>query len=270
MFESATELPPLNELAFQFQPVVALVDGEPEWAEALIRWNLPDGTVRGPLDVLPHWLAEKRQDVFTRFSIERVAAVLAQHECAQVSINLSPRQLVSPATTGALEGLLPDVASRLRIELTEQRFGDSRRLWGCLRAVRESCGAVLLDDVTEADLNDRIPRGDLVDGVKVDRSVTLGIVDGTRRRQLEDFVSELARRVPIVVVEGVEDPSLCDQIAALGATHVQGFGVARPRAELVLPLGEPSLPVVEAAVAKASRLHLGSLLLGGGDSDLNA
>lgn len=270
MFEPSVEPPPLNELAFQYQPVAALVAREPTWLEALIRWNLPDGTVRGPLEVLPHWLADNRQDVFTRFSIERVAAVLARYEAAQVSINLSPRQLVSPVTNGVLEGLLPHVASRLRIELTEQRFGDTRRLWSSIAAVRRLCGAVMLDDVTEADLRDRIPDGDMVDGVKVDRSVTLDLVEGRRRSRAERFIAELSKRFPIVVVEGVEDVSLCEHFATLGASHVQGFGIGRPSPEPVFTLGEPSLPVVEATAAKASRLNLGSLLLGGSDSELNA
>lgn len=270
MFEPSVEPPPLSELAFQYQPVASLVPHQSTWLEALIRWNLPDGTVRGPLDVLPHWLADNRQDVFTRFSIERVAAVLARYESAHVSINLSPRQLVSPVTNGVLEGLLPHVASRLRIELTEQRFGDTRRLWSGISVVRRLCGAVMLDDVTETDLRDRIPEGDLVDGVKVDRSVTLDIVNGHRRSRAESFITELSRRFPVVVVEGVEDASLCEHVAALGATHVQGFGIGRPSAEPVFTLGEPSLPAVEATAAKASRLNLGSLLLGGGDSELNA
>ncbi len=270
MSEPSIEAPPLDELEFQYQPVAALVESEPEWLEALIRWNLPDGTVRGPLDVLPHWLVQNRQDVFTRFSIEKVAAVLGRYETAQVSINLSPLQLISPATAAVLEGLLPHVAARLRIELTEQRFGDTRRLWSSLGAVKQLCGAVLLDDVTESDLADRIPGGDLIDGVKVDRSVTLELMDAQRSRRAENFVVELSRRFPVVVIEGVEDVSLCERVAALGATHVQGFGIGRPSPEPVFTLGEPRLPAVEAIAAKASRLNLGRLLLGGGDSELNA
>src|SRR5690606_10345608 len=49
-------LPPLHELGFQYQPIVSLGEAEPLWAEALVRWRLPDGTVRGPLAILPHWL----------------------------------------------------------------------------------------------------------------------------------------------------------------------------------------------------------------------
>lgn len=262
-------MPPLHELGFQYQPIVSLSEPEAIWVEALVRWHLPDGTVRGPLQVLPHWLSEQRQDVFTRFSIERVAATLAEHDDVSVSVNLSPAQVTHPQTLASLEGLLPDVRQRLRIELTEQRFGDARRLWNSLAALRERCGALLLDDVTERDAADRIPSADLIDGVKVDRSVTGGLADGSRRRELERFVRELGERFPVVVIEGVEDPAQCDGLRELGATHVQGFGIGHPRPDPVPPLYEPRLPEVEAATAKAVRLHLGALLLAEGDSDLH-
>src|SRR5690606_9276562 len=115
-------MPPLHELGFQYQPIVSLSEPEAIWVEALARWHLPDGTVRGPLQRLPPWLSEQRQDVFTRFSSERVAATLAEHDDVSVSVNLSPAQVTHPQTLASLEGLLPDVRQRLRIELTEQRF----------------------------------------------------------------------------------------------------------------------------------------------------
>ncbi len=261
--------PPLHELGFQYQPIVSLHEPDAVWVEALVRWHLPDGTVRGPLHILPHWLSEQRQDVFTRFSIERVAATLAAHGDVHVSVNLSPAQVTHPQTLASLEGLLPEVRGRLRIELTEQRFGDSRRLWNSLAALRQRSGALVLDDVTERDAADRIPSADLIDGVKVDRSVTSGLIDASRRRELERFVRGLAERFPIVVIEGVEDAAVCDGLRELGATHVQGFGIGQPRPDPVPELYEPRLPEVEEATAKALRLHLGALLLAEGDSDLH-
>ena len=96
-------MPPLHELGFQYQPIVGFDASEPFWAEALVRWRLRDGTVRGPLHVLPHWLTEQRQDVFTRFCLERAAAALAEHRDAVVSVNLSPTQVTHPQTLSSLE-----------------------------------------------------------------------------------------------------------------------------------------------------------------------
>ncbi len=263
-------MPPLHELGFQYQPIVGFDASEPFWAEALVRWRLRDGTVRGPLHVLPHWLTEQRQDVFTRFCLERAAAALAEHRDAVVSVNLSPTQVTHPQTLSSLEGLLPEVRRRLRIELTEQRFGDSKRLWNSLATLRQRCGALLLDDVTVSDAADRIPSSDLIDGVKVDRSVTAALADRDGRGTVERFVRGLCERFPVVVMEGVEDPAICDGLRELGATHVQGFGIGQPAPELVPALHEPRLPEVEAATAKAVRLRLGTLMLAEGDSELHA
>src|SRR5690606_15001964 len=210
VFDPIVSPPPWRGLAYMYQPIVAPGVREPTWAEALVRWRLPDGTVRGPLDILPHWLAEPRQEAFTRFSIERAAATLSSHAGAVVSMNLSPNQVMHSQTITSLDRLLPAVRRRLRIELTEQSFGDGKRLWSSLALLRERCGAVLLDDLTEADARERIPSADLVDGVKVDRSVTAGLADPRLRGRLERFVRGLADRFPIVVVEGVEDPAIAD------------------------------------------------------------
>src|SRR5690606_14492260 len=209
------------------------------WSEALVRWSLPDGTVRGPADILPHWLSDQRQDTFTRFSVERVAAVLSEHAQAHVSVNLRPAQVTHPQTLTSLEGLLPSVRQRRRVELTEQNFGDTKRLWSSLAAPRERFGARLLDVLTIDAPHHRIPRADVNDAAKRARCATRVLQDAARRPRLERFVRALAGRFAIVVLEGVEDPEICDYVEALGVTLGQGFGIGHPRPELVSPLYEP-------------------------------
>lgn len=233
--------PRLNELRFQYQPIVSLSASESGWSEALVRWQLPDGTIRGPLDILPHWLSPNRHDAFTRFCIERAAAEIAARADTHVSVNLSPAQIMHPDTVHVLEGLLPSVRRRLRVELTEQRVYDMAALWGSLAVVRERCGLVLLDDVTLDDLDLRSRAGAPIDGVKIDRSVIGALAEGANRRQIVAFIREATARFDIVVAEGIEDVSICDGLRELGVSHVQGFGIARPRTELVDLLFEPGL-----------------------------
>jgi EAL domain-containing protein (putative c-di-GMP-specific phosphodiesterase class I) len=221
--------PRLDELRFHFQPVFALASGAAGWSEALVRWHLPDGTVLGPAEVLPHWLAAARQPTFTRYTLEQAAAALALRPAGHVSVNLSPAQAILPATIQTLEALLPAVRSRLRIEITEQRVRDVPGLASALAAVRRCCGGVLLDDVTPDDLDLRSHANASVDGIKLDRSVVASLASVDAGSVARRFVASVSQRFPIVVAEGVEDPHVCEALAELGVSHAQGFGLARPR-----------------------------------------
>lgn len=261
--------PRLTELRFQFQPIVSLSASEAGWSEALVRWHLPDGTVKGPLDILPHWLSPSRHDEFTRFCIERAAAVVASNRDALVSVNLSPAQIMHPATLQALEGLLPAVRRRLRIELTEQRVYDMGALWGSLAVVRDRCGLVLLDDVTLDDLDLRSRAGAPIDGIKVDRSVIARLADATDRQRIEAFLRSATERFSIVVAEGIEDTSICDGLRELGVSHVQGFAIARPRYAVAEPLYEPGLAGPLVAGQRLLSRTFGDNLSGGSPAELN-
>ena len=267
--EPQRRAPRLTELRFQYQPIVSLSAGEPGWSEALVRWQLPDGTVLGPLDILPHWLSPSRQDEFTRFCIERAAAVIAANPEALVSVNLSPAQVMHPATLLALEGLLPSVRDRLRIELTEQRVYDMGALWGSLGTLRDRCGLVLLDDVTLEDLDLRSRAGAPIDGIKVDRSVIAQLSSRDDRPRIEKFLLNATERFPIVVAEGIEDTAVCEGLRELGVSHVQGFAIAKPRYELVEPLFEPGLPSDGAHARHVLRRTFGDNLPGGSPAELN-
>ena len=230
--ESEPIQPRLGELRFMYQPVVALCEEGIGWSEALVRWLLPDGTVRGPLDVLPHWLAAPRQAAFTQHTLAQAAAALGAAPDAHVAVTLSPVQALHPVTLAVLDGLLPNIRARLRVEITEQRVRDMPALNSALAAIRARCAAVLLDDVTERDLDLRSRATDGVDGVKLDRSVVCRLASRDDAGGALAFVRAVCERFPIVVAEGIEDASVCEALAALGVTHVQGFGIARPRTEL--------------------------------------
>ncbi len=241
---------PLEALRFQFQPVVALHEGSDGWHEALIRWHLPDGTVRGPLDVLPYWLAPIRLPAFTQFTVQRAAESLQAQPDVRLSVNLSPRQVTHPVVMRLLEALLPTVRGRLIVELTEQRYRDLVGLWSSLATLGADLDVVLLDDVTCEDLQRRWRIDAPVDGIKLDRSVLARLIDPDDREGVSRLVREAAVRYAIVVAEGIEDPSQLDVLEGLGVTHVQGFGLGRPSPVL---LGDVSAQALARGTAKATQ-----------------
>lgn len=229
------ELPQLDDLGFAYQPIVPVDGGCGGWSEALLRWRSPAGELRGPAEVLPRLLAPARQGAFTRFTLERAAAVVAAVPDIVLSVNLSPAQVMHPVALNTLQRLLPGVRARLRIELTEQPVYDAAALWGCVKRIRERCDVVLLDDVTPQDLDLRSRSGAPIDGVKLDRSVVQLLADREHAARVRSFVTAVSERFPIVVAEGIEDLAVCQELVSLGVSHVQGFGIALPGNEIVGP-----------------------------------
>jgi EAL domain-containing protein (putative c-di-GMP-specific phosphodiesterase class I) len=222
------EPPPLEALRFLYQPVEPLTAHDPGWHEALVRWYLEDGTVRGPDTVLPYWLEPTRQSTFTRFTVQHAAEALHAHPEARLSVNLSPRQATHPTALCALEEVLPDLRGRLIVELTEQRYLDIGGLWASLAALGERLDLVLLDDVSAPDLERRWQLDAPVDGIKLDRSVLALLRDRDLRPRVSRLVREASFRFRIVVAEGVEALPELDLLEGIGVTHAQGFGLGRP------------------------------------------
>ena len=96
--------PPLDALRFLYQPVETLSTAGDGWHEALVRWYLEDGTIRGPDTVLPYWLEPTRQSTFTRFTVQHAAEALQAHPEARLSINMSFFSLTVP---GAIRFIVP-------------------------------------------------------------------------------------------------------------------------------------------------------------------
>ncbi|HKI59213.1 MAG TPA: EAL domain-containing protein [Trueperaceae bacterium] len=228
----ALRYPRLQDLTHQFQPIESAATGGAEWHEALVRWRLPDGTVRGPLDVLPFWLSPTRSDTFTRFTVTRAAAALLDAPGSRLSINLSPSQVTQPSALHALRTLKPELQGRLVVELTEQQIHNLDAYWQGLESLRGDCAMVLLDDVTFDDLDLRFRKGAPIDGIKLDRSLLPALLGGTYHQRAVDLVQDARERFDIVVAEGVEDPTARDHLAGLGVTHLQGFGIGRPVARI--------------------------------------
>lgn len=234
--------PRLQELTFYLQPITGSDGRTPAAFEALVRWPWPDGTVRGPLDFLGALLHGDRIEAFTRFSIIKLATLLAEHPAAPpLHLNLSPLQLSLPDTERLLHDLRPSIRSRLRVELTEQRIPDLEAYAAQVRRLAGMGVGILLDDIRPAELPERLPDRLPVLGVKLDRSVLDELLthpDGPAARTSR----LLARRGLTVTAEGIEDAGVLPHLRRLGITHFQGFGLARPQPDLLEALCDaPSL-----------------------------
>lgn len=224
--------PRFHDLTFQYQPIRTGAEGRVFAFEALVRWALPDGTIAGPAEILPHYLSPQRIEAFTEFTIREAALLLARYpELPGVTVNLSPDQLRLPRTARVLEGLRDATRERLAIELTEDATSRPDAVVRALEVVRALGFRVLLDDVTPRDVARRWTQAKLASGVKLDRSVLPELLEpGSRAgRAAHDLLERLLDLGLEVVLEGVEDAAVVPRFEALGVRLFQGFGLGRPK-----------------------------------------
>ncbi|HWI22463.1 MAG TPA: GGDEF domain-containing phosphodiesterase [Baekduia sp.] len=220
-----------------FQPQVELNTGRVAGAEALIRWSHPSRGEVAPHEMLP--VAEQTGLVprLTDWVLEHAVAAAAEwHRAGRyitVSVNVTAGTLVDTRLPERILVVLRRhelPADRLVIEVTEDAIMvDPRRCREVLVQVRRLGVEIAIDDFgtghsSLAQLK-RIPSGEL----KIDRSFVMGMHDDPLDFEIVKIAAVLGKRLALrVVAEGVEDQDTYMQLAELGCTLAQGFGIGRP------------------------------------------
>lgn len=230
-----------GEIVAWFQPQVLLETGGIVGAEALCRWQHPEWGLIGPTEFIT--VAEEIGEIESigRYMADESLAVLTECEALErpidVSVNVSPVQLLGPAFTDWLEQRLEDVHLRhsaLTVEVTEARpLEDVPALVQRLDNLRRAGVGIAIDDfgVGQSSLTQlrRLHGTEL----KIDRSLVADLSSATTA--LLQRVVEAAHDLGIrVVAEGVETIQHLQRIRALGVDRAQGYLLGRPvpRAEL--------------------------------------
>ena len=218
------------------QPVVDLRSAAVARVEALARLRLDTQEVVSPGVFLP-LLGDGELDRLFRLvleqSLECVSAWQAQGLQLDVAVNLPPSTLLNAhCRQWVIEALRDhDVEPRrLTLELLETQELDSA-LQGQAIAGLAGLGVKLAMDDLGSGYSSLKRLSELpFDTIKVDQSLTLNLrksplLTFSLIRTLIKMAHDLERQV---IVEGVEDTGAIEAIVILGATHAQGYGLARP------------------------------------------
>ena len=234
--ESALRRAIPGELVAHYQPVVALADGRPVAAEALVRWQHPTRGLVPPGEFIP--VAEQSGLVVALGDWmlgESCRQALLWRDDLRVSVNVSGRQiaegsLVASVARALLEsGLAPD---RLQLELTETVLMDNIDGHVDLMCALKELGVSLaLDDFgkgySSLSYLHRFP----IDRIKIDRAFVGGLPDSRADLAIVSAVLSFARALDMeVVAEGVETQAHVDALCGLGCEYAQGFFFHRPAA----------------------------------------
>jgi diguanylate cyclase (GGDEF)-like protein len=222
-----------------YQPRVDSSDGRIVGAEALARWTRPQsGPVPPPVFIAlaeDAGLIDDLGELVLRKACEQLAAWKAAGVALPlVAVNVSSRQLQSgrlvPALRAALgaSGIAP---GELEIEITESMLVDDRKRGEdqLLRA-RDLGVRIAIDDFgtgySSLSYLAQLP----CDTLKIDRSLVLGIGDGTTPtaaivRAIIGLAAELGKEV---IAEGVESMDEVELLRRMGCPVIQGYVYHRP------------------------------------------
>ena len=223
-----------------YQPIVELSSGAVVGAEALSRWNHPEGPVAPDIFIpiaeetgLIHNLGE---------TVLAKAAGQAARWDLPVSVNVSARQLFDPAFPDRVASLLAVSglpSSRLTIELTETVLvEDCPETNVVMRALAELGVRIAIDDFGAGYAGLQYLQRFNTSQIKIDRSLIDHVDARPRQAALVRGVIDMARSLEIeVLAEGIEREAERDMLWSLGCQYAQGwlFGRPVPAAQFPVP-----------------------------------
>jgi EAL domain-containing protein (putative c-di-GMP-specific phosphodiesterase class I) len=227
-----------EEFVLHYQPKVNLASGKLTGAEALIRWNDPQGGLVAPARFIPileetrlihevgRWALRKAIEDYQRWRKAGLPAV-------RIAVNVSPLQLRNRSFVAEFEEILrvaPDTAAGLELEITESLImEDVNHSIVSLRAIRALGITIAIDDFgtgfSSLSYLSKLP----VDTVKIDRSFIVDMLSGADGLTLVSVIINLAHALKLnVVAEGVETAEQLRQLQVLNCDEMQGYLFGKP------------------------------------------
>ncbi len=242
-----------QEMIVYYQPKVALADGVIRGAEALVRWQRPDGNFASPAEFIP--LAEETGLIIPlgenvlRQACEQAGSWLDAGHDLILSVNFSLRQFQQKDLPERVATILAETgfpAGNLEIEITETAVMANEEETVALMARLKQLGVRLaLDDFGTGYSALHYLRKLPLDALKIDRSFVRDIPDDRDCMAIAAAILSLARDLRLaVVVEGVENEEQLAFFREHGAQEIQGF------------LFSPPVPAAEFAAMLASGRRL--------------
>jgi len=227
-----------NELEMHYQPIVALGNGRPAAAEALIRWRHPELGLLLPDVFLPVLEESSMGEAIGAWTLREACRQAARWNAPgapplRVSVNVTAAQFRSGTLVRTVEDALRDTglaSARLCIEITEQhQLADDDNTRRVLAALKDLGVLVAIDDFGTGYSS----LGYIIrlrpDEIKIDKSLVTNVDTDPQRAGLVTAALAMARSLDLEVVsEGVETEAELEFLRARGCDMVQGFLYARP------------------------------------------
>ena len=227
-----------NQLFVVYQPQVDLSTRRPSGAEALLRWQTPDGKFVSPDRFIPiaeysGLIIDLGEWVMRTSMQELVALRAAGHTEFTISINVSQVQFRHPHFLEMLRNALHDTGAPpeyVELEITESMaMEEPDMLIKMLAQIKQTGVTIAIDDFGTGFSSLSYLQRLQIDRLKIDRAFVTEITNSARGSSIAEMVVQLGRNLGLAVIaEGVEDERQAQILQTLGCPLGQGFLFARP------------------------------------------
>jgi len=214
-----------------FQPKIDLITNRPCGCELLSQWNHPRFGIISPEKFIP--LAE-RENLVGKLTLmlfaqnaAQLKSVIEQYTEFQVSINISPINLLDTTLLDELKGILIETdfpISKLAIEVTENAImKNPLRSARILEEFAKAGVQVSVDDFGTGYSSLSYLQKFPIHELKIDKSFVIGLHDKSNNYPIVNATIAMAHDLGMTVVaEGVEELHVLKLLEMLGCDHVQG------------------------------------------------
>jgi PAS domain S-box-containing protein/diguanylate cyclase (GGDEF)-like protein len=218
-----------------FMPIAAFADGGLRGYEALVRWILPDGSVRMPLDFLD--MAERTGLILVidRMMLSRsLDAIALQPGALTVGVNVSAATLTSDSLLDWVGSELTRTGvdpTRLHLEVTETALIHvTDTVKETMRTLSDLGVSWWVDDFGTGFSSISHLRDLPIRGLKLDRTFTAGVtLEDDHAARLAQGLAGLAQGLGLsTIAEGVETVEQAQVLARQGWQTGQGWLFGRP------------------------------------------
>jgi diguanylate cyclase (GGDEF)-like protein/PAS domain S-box-containing protein len=227
-----------DEFVLHYQPQAHIGSRQLSGAEALVRWQRPDGTLVAPSGFVAvceqsGLITALGEVVLTKACQQMVEWQKFGSAPLRMGVNVSARQFYQRDFVGMVQralvstGLAP---MRLELEITETvAMQTSQRALDMLAELREMGIAVAVDDFGTGQSSLSYLKRFPVDTVKIDRSFVADLISGENDEWIITAVLMLANHLGLrTIAEGVETEEQCAFLEGHDCREIQGYLISKP------------------------------------------
>ena len=232
-----------REFIVYYQPIIELETGLCIGAEALVRWQRPDGSMVRPDLFIP--LAEESglilpiTDQVIAHVVADLRATLAAERHLHIAINLSAEDIKTGRALASVQAALKNTdieAQQIWLEATERGFMDVNSARVTLSNARAAGHAVAIDDFGTGYSSLSYLQSLPLDSLKIDKSFIDTIGTDSATSSVTPHIIGMAKTLKLkIVAEGVETQEQADYLRKHEVEFVQGwlYAKAMPATEFI-------------------------------------